>query len=103
MVGKKKNHHNHCSQLSQLFENYVVVLSCSVVSTLCGPMDWSPPGSSAHGILQARALEWVDISLSRASSWPTDGNRVSWASRIGGGFFINSAAWEALENYVNTE
>ena len=32
------------------------------------PMDCSPPGSSVHGILQARILEWVDISFSRGSS-----------------------------------
>ena len=32
--------------------------------TLCDPMDGSPPGSSVHGILQARILEWVAISLS---------------------------------------
>ena len=33
-------------------------------STLCDPMDSSPPGSSVHGILQARVLEWVAISFS---------------------------------------
>ena len=32
--------------------------------TLCDPMDCSPPGSSAHGFLQARTLEWVTISSS---------------------------------------
>ena len=32
--------------------------------TLCDPVDWSPPGSSVHGILQARILEWVAVSLS---------------------------------------
>ena len=32
---------------------------------LCGPMDRSPPGSSVHGILQARVLEWVAIPFSR--------------------------------------
>ena len=36
--------------------------------TLCDPMDCSLPGSSVHGILQARILEWVAISLSRGSS-----------------------------------
>ena len=36
--------------------------------TLCNPMDCSPPGSSVHGILQARILEWVPISLSTGSS-----------------------------------
>ena len=33
--------------------------------TLCDPMDCSPPGSSVHGIHQARILEWVAISFSR--------------------------------------
>ena len=33
--------------------------------TLCNPMDCSPPGSSAHGIFQARILEWVAISAYR--------------------------------------
>ena len=36
--------------------------------TFCNPMDCSPPGSSIHGILQARILEWVAIALSRGSS-----------------------------------
>ena len=39
-----------------------VVQSCP---TLCDPMDCSPPGSSVHGISQARILEWVAISFSR--------------------------------------
>ena len=34
--------------------------------TLCDPTDSSPPGSSVHGILQARTLEWVAISYSNA-------------------------------------
>ena len=38
--------------------------------TLSDPMDCSLPGSSVHGILQARRLEWVAISFSRGSSWP---------------------------------
>ena len=42
----------------------------SVVSDSCDPMDCSPPGSSVHGILQARILEWVAISFSRVSSQP---------------------------------
>ena len=35
---------------------------------LCNPMDYSPPGSSVHGILQARILEWVAMASSRGSS-----------------------------------
>ena len=34
--------------------------------TLCDPIDGSPPGSSVHGILQARTLDWVAISFSNA-------------------------------------
>ena len=45
--------------------------------TLCNPMDCSLPGSSVHGIFQARILEWVAISFSRGSSRPRDQARVS--------------------------
>ena len=45
--------------------------------TLCDPVDCSPPGSSVHGILQARVLEWVAISFSRGSSRPRDQTHVS--------------------------
>ena len=44
--------------------------------TLCDPMDCSPPGSSIHGIFQARILEWVAISFSRGSSQPRDRTQV---------------------------
>jgi len=40
--------------------------------TLCNPVDCSVPGSSVHGILQARILEWVAIAFSRGSSRPRD-------------------------------
>jgi len=40
-------------------------------------MDYSLPGSSIHGIFQARILQWVAISFSRRSSWPRDWTRVS--------------------------
>ena len=45
--------------------------------TLCNPVDCSLPGSSVHGILQARILEWVAISFSRGSSRPRDRTQVS--------------------------
>ena len=44
--------------------------------TFCNPMDCSPRGSSVHGILQARILEWVAISFSRGSSRPRDRTQV---------------------------
>ena len=40
--------------------------------TLCNSMDCSLPGSSVHGILQGRILEWVAFLFSRGSSWPRD-------------------------------
>ena len=49
--------------------------------TLCDPTDCNPPGSSVHGIFQARILEWVAISFSRGSSWPRD---RTWVSHIAG-------------------
>ena len=51
--------------------------SRSVCPTLCDPVDCSPPGSSVHGIFQARVLEWIAISFSRGSSWPRDWTQVS--------------------------
>ena len=48
----------------------------SHVKLFCNPMDYSPPGSSVHGIFQARILEWVAISYSRGSSWPWDQNCI---------------------------
>ena len=46
------------------------VLVAQSCPTLCNPMDYSPPGSSVHGILQARILEWVVIPFSRGSFQP---------------------------------
>ena len=48
------------------------VLVSQLYTTLCNPMDYSPPDSSVHGILQARILEWIAISFSRGSSRPRD-------------------------------
>ena len=59
---------------------------------LCKPLDCSLPGSSVHGILQARILEWVAIPFSRGSSQP--GARTS-VSCIAGGFFTVWATREA--------
>ena len=46
----------------------VVVESLKLCPTLCDPVDSSPPGSSLHGISQARILGWVAISFSKESS-----------------------------------
>ena len=54
----------------------------SRVPTLCEPMDRSPPGSSVHGILQARIMEWVAISFSRGSSDSGIEHRICITSRL---------------------
>ena len=56
--------------------------SRSVISNSCGPIDGSPPGSSAHGILQARTLEWAALSFSKGSSQSRDQTRVSCADSL---------------------
>ena len=61
--------------------------------TLCDPMDCSLPGSSVHGILQARTLKWIAIPFSGGSSWPKDRARVSCSA---GRFFIVWATRDAL-------
>ena len=65
---------------------YVCVYAKSLQScpTLCDPMEYRPPGSSVHGVLQARILEWAAFASSRGSSLPSDPTQVSC---IAGGFF----------------
>ena len=72
----------------------LLLFSCQVMSDSCDPMDCSPPGSSVHGISQARILEWVAISFSRGSSRPRDWTCVSY---IAGGFSISWTTREAQE------
>ena len=64
---------------------------CSVMS-LCDPMDRSRPGSSVHGIFQARILEWFAISFSRGSSQLRDRTHVS---LVGRRVLYLWATWEA--------
>ena len=68
--------------------------------TLCDPMDCSLPGSSIHGIFQARVLEWIAISFSRRSSRSRD---WTWVSRIVGRCFTDWATREVhniWEEYI---
>ena len=68
--------------------------------TLCDPRDSSPPGSSVHGIFQARVLKWVVISYSRRSSQPRDRTHFSCISCIGRWFLYHWATWE--NPYIHT-
>ena len=56
-------------------------LAAQLCLTFCDPMDCHPPGSSVHGILQARILEWVAIFFSKWSSQPSDQTQVSCIGR----------------------
>ena len=49
---------------------YMSAKSLQACLSVCNPMEHSQPGSSAHGILQARILEWVAMPSSRGSSRP---------------------------------
>ena len=69
-----------------------VCLVAHLCPTFCDPVDCNQPGSSVHGILQARILEWVAFSFSRGSSWSRDRTRVSY---IIGRFFTIWATREA--------
>ena len=58
--------------------------------TLCDPVGCSPPGSSVHGISQARILEWVAIFFSRGSSRPRDRPYISYVSCIANRIFTTA-------------
>ena len=58
----------------------VKVLVAQSCLTLCNPMDCSPPGTSVHGVLQARILEWVAVPFSR---WSSQSRDQTWLFCIG--------------------
>ena len=66
-------------------------MCAQLCSTLCDPMDCNPPGSSVHGILQARILGWVAMPFSRGSFQLRDQIQVSW---IGKQILYHWATWE---------
>ena len=69
----------------------VKVLVAQSCLTICNPMACILPGSSVHGILQARILEWVAIPFSKGSSQPSNWTQVSYiASR----FFTTELPWK---------
>ena len=72
--------------------------SCQVVSNSCDPMDYSPPGTSVHEILQVRILKWVAISFSGGSSQPRN---WTWVSCIAGRFSTDWAMKEARDKWYN--
>ena len=75
----------------------VKVLVAQLCLSFWDPADCSPPGSTVHGILQARILEWVAIPFSRGSSQPRD---RTWVFCIVGGLFLIWATREASSQTV---
>ena len=86
---------------------YVLAKSLQSCLTFCSPMDCSLPGSSVHGILQARMLEWVTMPSSRDLPDPGVESLMSptlnpWieflmSPALAGGFFTTSTTWESPE------
>ena len=60
-----------------MWKNKVKMLVAQSCPTLCNPVDCSPPGSSVHGIHQARVLGWVAVPFSRGSFWIRGQTQVS--------------------------
>ena len=74
---------------------YIAVLCAHLCLILCDFMDYSLPGSSAHGILQARILEQVAISYSKGYSQPRGWIHVSCVFYIGKWILYHCATWQA--------
>ena len=74
--------YDHPKDISQLLQS-CAAKSLQSCPTLWDSMACSPPGSSVHGILQSRILEWVAISSSRGSSQPRDRTHIFYVSCIG--------------------
>ena len=77
--GSVFNYRVHAVKLLQLYP------------TLCDPIDFSPPGSSVHGILQERILEW--LAISSPGDLPNPGMEC-WSPALAGRFFTTNAAGE---------
>ena len=90
-------HDYHHQQRVEMREGCITAqLSACVLIRVwfCNHMDCSPPGSSVHGISQARILEMVAVSFSRGSSPTRDGTHISYISHIGREIFTNCITWE---------
>ena len=93
-VPAQDNHSDFCVSFQKCLSlyNYLSICLCvhpQLCLTLSVPVDYSQPGSSVHGILQARTLEWLAVPSSRGLSWPRYRTHVSCGSYIASGFFTH--------------
>ena len=75
--------------------------SLQLCTTLCDPIDCSQPGSSVHGISQARMLEWV--AMPSSGELPDPGIEIvsPISPVLAGKLFTTSTTWEALTLFIN--
>ena len=66
--------------------------------TLCDPVDCSPPGSSVHGILQARILKWVAMPSFRDLPDPGIEPASPVSPALAGRIFMTSVTWDIANN-----
>ena len=88
---------NHFSKIYYISCCCLVTKSCL---TLCYPMDCSLPGSSVHGISQARVLEWVAISFSKGSFQPRDQTLISC---LAGRFFTTESPGKPIRSLIRVK
>ena len=89
--------HTYTFCMAKSFSAFIVCMLSHSVTSDYDPVDCSPPGSSVHGILQARILEWVAIFSSRGSSRPRDRiEAISFSSTLADRLFTTSTTWEAF-------
>ena len=90
---------NKSQELFHLAKLKLCTCACELSRVwLCDPMGCSLPGSSVHGILQARILEWVRLPFPSPGDIPNPGIEPK-SPALAGGFFTNCATWEALGNH----
>ena len=95
----------YCQTLIYLSRHMLCTRACSVTQlclTFCYPMDCNLPGSSVHGIFQARILAQVAISYSRGSSRPRDRTHISWVSCISRQILFYWATWSPCYAYTSS-
>ena len=82
-----------CSLTNKCVLKQRALCVCSVTQSclFCNPMDCRPPGSSVHGIFQARILEWVALSSCKTSSPPRDWTHICSGRQV----LYCWASWEA--------
>ena len=92
---KKSDIQYDCIQYDSIYSDSEIAQLCP---TLCDPMDSSPPGSSVHGIFQARILEWVALSFSIYKTfWKRQNYRDQIRSVVARGWGVK---WLIIKEYI---